>query len=117
MDRTLDEFVGESGVGSAVASERGDGTDGDDGDREGTDDTGADREGTDGDGRDRNATDDAGESQAASGAGAAGAGASDRAGPTFEWTPAGGTCGRCGATVERRWDDDGALVCAECKAW
>jgi hypothetical protein len=40
---------------------------------------------------------------------------------TYEWTPGGADCGRCGETVEKRWrDGDGtgeALVCAECKEW
>lgn len=41
--------------------------------------------------------------------------------PTYRWTPAGGTCADCGATVERRWSDerDGTtvLVCRECRDW
>ncbi|RQH01484.1 hypothetical protein EA472_07155 [Natrarchaeobius oligotrophus] len=27
------------------------------------------------------------------------------------------TCGRCGDACERVWRDDGAYVCADCKAW
>lgn len=29
----------------------------------------------------------------------------------------GGACEACGATVERRWRQDGALVCPACKRW
>lgn len=36
---------------------------------------------------------------------------------TFEWTPAGAACAACGSDVERRWREDGELVCADCKAW
>jgi len=36
---------------------------------------------------------------------------------TYRWDPEGGACADCGATVERRWRDDGAFVCADCKEW
>lgn len=36
---------------------------------------------------------------------------------TTDWTPAGATCAACGATVERRWQHQGALVCSDCKNW
>lgn len=36
---------------------------------------------------------------------------------TATWTPAGGTCTACGTVVDRRWTDDGALVCSSCKSW
>ncbi|PSP84779.1 hypothetical protein BRC83_04890 [Halobacteriales archaeon QS_1_68_17] len=36
---------------------------------------------------------------------------------TYRWTPGGGACGECGATVERRWRNGGNLVCADCKEW
>ena len=36
---------------------------------------------------------------------------------TFEWSPDGGECADCGASVRRRWRDDGRLVCPDCKAW
>ena len=36
---------------------------------------------------------------------------------TYDWTPTGADCEACGAAVERRWRDDGRLVCADCKAW
>ncbi|WP_058366031.1 DUF7573 domain-containing protein [Haloparvum sedimenti] len=41
----------------------------------------------------------------------------DPATPTADWTTGGTDCERCGATVERRWLDDGDRVCADCKAW
>jgi hypothetical protein len=37
--------------------------------------------------------------------------------PTTDWTPAGATCAACGAVVERRWRQDDALVCPDCKDW
>lgn len=40
----------------------------------------------------------------------------DPAEPTATWR-ADGACEACGATVERRWRDDGALVCVDCKGW
>ncbi|USZ67070.1 hypothetical protein NGM10_10040 [Halorussus salilacus] len=40
---------------------------------------------------------------------------------TFAWSPEGGECANCGASVERRWradgQKDGGLVCADCKEW
>ena len=36
---------------------------------------------------------------------------------TFDWTPNGAACAACGTGVERRWREDGELVCADCKAW
>jgi hypothetical protein len=41
---------------------------------------------------------------------------------TYEWTPTGAECPRCGTVVERRWrdeaaDDTGELVCFDCKVW
>lgn len=48
-------------------------------------------------------------------------GAPDRTGSTApitcEWTPGGAACEACGATVERRWRDGAARVCADCKEW
>lgn len=37
--------------------------------------------------------------------------------PTMRFAPDGAVCESCGETVERRWHDDGAFVCADCKAW
>lgn len=37
--------------------------------------------------------------------------------PTSTWTPEGAPCAACGAVVERRWRQDGALVCPACKTW
>lgn len=36
---------------------------------------------------------------------------------TYDWTPDGAACTRCGAAVEKRWRDDGGMVCADCKEW
>lgn len=36
---------------------------------------------------------------------------------TYGWTPGGADCAECGETVERRWRDGDALVCADCKSW
>lgn len=41
----------------------------------------------------------------------------DPATSTYVRTPAGGECADCGATVERRWNGDGGLVCPDCKDW
>lgn len=37
--------------------------------------------------------------------------------PTMRRAPDGAACEACGETVERRWLDGGAFVCAECKEW
>ena len=36
---------------------------------------------------------------------------------TYAWSPTGESCEACGTTVERRWRDDGILVCEDCKEW
>lgn len=36
---------------------------------------------------------------------------------TSNWTRGGRACETCGTSVERRWREDGALVCVDCKAW
>ena len=36
---------------------------------------------------------------------------------TLAWTPDGAACAACGTRVERRWHDDGVLVCGDCKDW
>lgn len=36
---------------------------------------------------------------------------------TYEFSPDGADCARCGDEVLRRWRDDGALVCESCKRW
>lgn len=36
---------------------------------------------------------------------------------TYAWDGAGAECAACGDAVERRWQQDGGLVCADCKAW
>jgi hypothetical protein len=48
---------------------------------------------------------------------AAGGDGVDPATSTYAWSPSGATCTSCGATVERRWRDDDALVCDDCKSW
>jgi formylmethanofuran dehydrogenase subunit E len=37
--------------------------------------------------------------------------------PTATWTTDGTPCDRCGESVARRWFDDDAFVCADCKEW
>lgn len=37
--------------------------------------------------------------------------------PTYTWSPDGAACAACGAVVERRWREDGDLVCPACKSW
>jgi hypothetical protein len=37
--------------------------------------------------------------------------------PTATWQPGGVPCDDCGARADRRWRDDGGLVCADCKGW
>ncbi|GAA0515982.1 hypothetical protein SAMN04488066_11531 [Halorubrum aquaticum] len=41
----------------------------------------------------------------------------DPAESTSTWTTDGADCDRCGATVSRRWHDEGDLVCADCADW
>lgn len=36
---------------------------------------------------------------------------------TYAWSDEGTTCDECGEPAERRWQQDGALVCPECKVW
>jgi hypothetical protein len=36
---------------------------------------------------------------------------------TYAWSDEGTTCPACGEVVERRWQQDGGLVCADCKDW
>ena len=36
---------------------------------------------------------------------------------TYVWSDEGTTCEECGAPAERRWQQDGALVCPDCKVW
>lgn len=35
----------------------------------------------------------------------------------YGWTPRTAACATCGESVERRWRDDGAMVCRDCKEW
>ncbi|WP_251341834.1 DUF7573 domain-containing protein [Haloplanus halophilus] len=41
----------------------------------------------------------------------------DPARATMRWSPDGGDCVACGATVARRWRDGEGFVCADCKEW
>ena len=50
-------------------------------------------------------------------AAASGKGATEPAAATYAWTPDGANCAACGTAVERRWRDEGRLVCADCKDW
>lgn len=101
---TLDEFGWDGGGGT---------DDGEDGEADG----GTDDERVDDDGK---GVDD-GTDDGSDGGGATSGTASDDDRPpatvTCEWTPGGAACEACGATVERRWDDGGDRVCAECKEW
>jgi len=36
---------------------------------------------------------------------------------TYAWSGEGSACDECDETVERRWQQDGGLVCIECKDW
>lgn len=36
---------------------------------------------------------------------------------TSAWHSDGASCERCGERTDRRWTDDGALVCVDCKTW
>jgi hypothetical protein len=101
MDRSLDEFA------EARGEEEGADPDPSDDGVEPTDDGAAptdDGDGTteDGDG----ATDDDGRSLTVR-----------PAESTMGWTPGGAVCAACGRSVERRWRDDGRLVCPDCKEW
>ena len=35
----------------------------------------------------------------------------------YGWAPQKTACETCGASTNRRWRDDGAMVCRECKEW
>ncbi|MBX0322986.1 hypothetical protein EGH21_08090 [Halomicroarcula sp. F13] len=36
---------------------------------------------------------------------------------TYAWSDEGTQCASCGEVVERRWQQDGSLVCVDCKEW
>lgn len=36
---------------------------------------------------------------------------------TYQWSPDGPACDRCGDAVDQRWRDDDAMVCGKCKDW
>ncbi|GAB7009378.1 DUF7573 domain-containing protein [Halorubrum trueperi] len=95
-DRSLDEFAGAN-----AGDPDGGGRDGD----------GVEDDGSGGieDGNEIDGCDESGES--------AGTVASDPAIATSTWTEDGADCERCDETVARRWLDDGAFVCTDCKEW
>ena len=37
--------------------------------------------------------------------------------PTLRWSPDGVTCSACDERASRLWQDDGGLVCPDCKSW
>ncbi len=41
----------------------------------------------------------------------------DPAVTTYAWSTDGAACAECGEVVERRWTQDGHLVCGACKSW
>jgi hypothetical protein len=94
-DRALDEFLGD------------DDDDGGDADESGAA-TGAEREAGPADGDGAGADDANGEPSADDRA---------RTASTTAFVPGGAPCESCGASVRRRWRDDDALVCADCKVW
>jgi hypothetical protein len=40
-----------------------------------------------------------------------------RATTTYAWDGDGAACASCGEVVERRWQQNGALICSACKDW
>jgi len=97
-DASLEDFLG--------GSERADGDDPTDGSES----------------ADRTTSEDAADSDADSATATADTASDPDPGPdpthsTYGWTPGGAECADCGATVRRRWRDDGRFVCADCKAW
>lgn len=125
MDRSLDEFVGretaDEGDPEGASSETTDRTGENDGaesaaTRDATDGNARGEDTTDGDAADEITTD----GDTTSGDTTDGDGPSLAVGPaesTMAWTPGEAPCGSCGAAVERRWRDDGTLVCHDCKRW
>ena len=64
--------------------------------------------------------DEAGDAESGGTAGdeqSGGAADADPAVPTATWAADPAACERCGERVSRRWLDDDALVCGDCKAW
>ena len=96
-DRSLDEFA--AGPSGSDDDEAGD----------------AESGGTAGDEQSGGAAD--AESGGASDAESGGATDADPAVPTATWAADPAACERCGERVSRRWLDDDALVCGDCKAW
>jgi hypothetical protein len=102
-DRSLDEFF-------PAGQESGDGS-GEQDDERASDESAVDDAGGDESDK-REAGDGVG--------GESGGGEADAVTPaesTYAWSPSGATCDTCGASVERRWRDEGDFVCADCKSW
>lgn len=120
-EQTLDDFFGDADVASESGGD-GDVDDGDvaDGDFDDGDVDAADVDTANVDAADTDATDvDADEIDRTDVDETAQTDA-DEPGPavaTYGWHPDGATCEVCETTVERRWLDDGAYVCADCKKW
>ena len=111
-DTRLTDFVRDEDADGAPtdgADSDGDGTAGAGRDREPPDADGDDEPAPDAHGHDEPAPDTHGHDEHAPDSGSAAA--------TATWTPDGEACEACGSVVERRWHDDGTLVCAGCKEW
>ncbi|WP_276270637.1 DUF7573 domain-containing protein [Haloarcula litorea] len=44
-------------------------------------------------------------------------GSVEPAATTYAWSPDGEACAECGTVASRRWEQDGSLVCPDCKDW
>ena len=104
MDRSLDEFVGGDGEREPTA-------DTDDGDEAATNVSGAER------GEDTVDADPGAEDSEDADVGTDPSLTVRPAESTMDWTPGGAACASCDRSVERRWRDDGRLVCDDCKEW
>ncbi|WP_435062109.1 DUF7573 domain-containing protein [Halobaculum sp. EA56] len=115
-DRSLDEFVpdGDANDGGDEPAVDGDsGTDAVDAGGDPTPDSGA---GADAEPDAATEPDDDAEPDDAE-APAVAADAVEPAEPAYDVSPDGAACAACGETVTRRWRDDGAYVCPDCKDW
>ncbi|ELZ46713.1 hypothetical protein C463_03759 [Halorubrum californiense DSM 19288] len=100
-DRSLDDFAGDEDTNSGAAADTADdGTDGVDGDDAA--DSSPDDADSDAPSDPNDAVDPADVDQAVA---------------TSTWHADGAACDRCGESVDRRWRDDDALVCADCASW
>jgi hypothetical protein len=106
-DASLDDFLGGDGEDEQDTGP----TDPETSEEQGADDGAADG--------DRAGTEPAAPGTDAAGAEADGetASAVTPATTTYAWSDEGTTCEACGEPAERRWHQDGALVCPGCKEW